>query len=180
MLTVMNPMPETPAGRAGLKRMDRIVKINNEATMNMPLDDAVRRLRGDPGTEVTVWVTREGDGGWPGPKAIKLNREVIKVRSVESRALDQGIAYLRPEQFQATSSAEIDKALVDIGQKGPIKGVVLDLRGNPGGLLDQAARIADKFLVDGTLVSTVGASEGRDEKRAKAPGTEPRTRSWCW
>ena len=173
MLTVMNPMPETPAGRAGLKRMDRIVKINNESTMNMPLDDAVRRLRGDPGTPVTVWVQREGDGGWPGAKEIKLNREVIKVKSVESRALDQGIAYIRLKQFQATSSAEIDKALIDIGQKGPIKGVVLDLRGNPGGLLDQAARIADKFLVEGTLVSTVGYSEGRDEKRAKAPGTEP-------
>src|SRR5262249_45896291 len=63
-LTVMDPMPDTPAGRAGLKRLDRIVKINNESTLNMPLDDAVRRLRGDPGTPVTVWVTREGDNGW--------------------------------------------------------------------------------------------------------------------
>ncbi|MFS8069740.1 MAG: MXAN_5808 family serine peptidase, partial [Byssovorax sp.] len=173
MITVMNPMPETPAGRAGLKRMDRILKINNESTLNMGLEGAVRRLRGDPGTDVTVWVQRECDGSWAGTKPFKLTREVIKVKSVESRALDQGIAYLRLKQFQATSSAEIDRALLEIGQKGPIKGVVLDLRGNPGGLLDQAARIADKFLVDGTLVSTKGASEGRDEKRAKAPGTEP-------
>ncbi|MEO5730759.1 MAG: MXAN_5808 family serine peptidase [Byssovorax sp.] len=173
MITVMNPMPETPAGRAGLKRMDRILKINNESTLNMGLEGAVRRLRGDPGTDVTVWVQRECDGSWAGTKPFKLTREVIKVKSVESRALDQGIAYLRLKQFQATSSAEIDRALLEIGQKGPIKGVVLDLRGNPGGLLDQAARIADKFLVEGTLVSTKGASEGRDEKRAKAPGTEP-------
>ncbi|MFO0755734.1 MAG: MXAN_5808 family serine peptidase [Byssovorax sp.] len=173
MLTIMNPMPDTPAGRAGLKRFDRIVRINNESTLNMPLDDAVRRLRGEPGTPVTVWVIREGDGGWQAPKAFNLTREVIKVRSVEFRQLDQGIAYVRLKQFQATSSAELELALQTAAQKEPIRGVVLDLRGNPGGLLDQAARIADKFLVDGTIVSTVGASEGREEKRAKAPGTEP-------
>jgi len=173
MLTIMNPMPDTPAGRAGLKRLDRIVKINNESTLNMPLDDAVRRLRGDPGTPVTVWVTREGDGGWQGPKAFELKREQIKVKSVESRALDNGIGYVRLKQFQATSFAELEAALDDLRAKSPIKGLVLDLRGNPGGLLDQAARIADKFLTDGVIVSTVGASEGREEKRAKGPGTEP-------
>jgi carboxyl-terminal processing protease len=172
-LTVMNPMPDTPAGRAGLKRFDRIVKINNESTLNMPLDDAVRRLRGEPGTKVTVWVTREGDNGWRGTKAFDLMREVIKVRSVEFRALEQGIGYVRLKQFQATSTAELEAALDQLRQKGPIRGLVLDLRGNPGGLLDQAAKIADKFLLDGVIVSTVGASEGREEKRAKAPGTEP-------
>ena len=173
LLTVMNPMPDTPAGRAGLKRLDRIVKINNESTLNMPLDDAVRRLRGDPGTPVTVWVTREGESGWQGARPFQLTREVIKVRSVESRVLDQGVVYVRLKQFQQTSSTELEAALDDARQKGPVRGVVLDLRGNPGGLLDQAARIADKFLVDGTIVSTVGASEGREEKRAKGPGTEP-------
>ncbi|WP_437524056.1 MXAN_5808 family serine peptidase [Sorangium sp. So ce726] len=173
MLTVLNPMPDTPAGRAGLKRLDRIVKINNESTLNMPLDDAVRRLRGDPGTPVTVWVTREGDGGWQGPKAFELTREVIKVRSVESRALEGGVGYVRLKTFQATSTAELDAALDGLRSKGQLKGLVLDLRGNPGGLLDQAARIADKFLADGVIVSTVGASEGREEKRAKGPGTEP-------
>ncbi|MFT3774768.1 MAG: MXAN_5808 family serine peptidase [Minicystis sp.] len=173
MLTVMNPMPDTPAGRAGIKRLDRIVKINNESTLNMPLDDAVRRLRGDPGTPVTVWVTREGDNGWQGAKPFQLTREVIKVKSVESRLLDQGVVYVRLKQFQQTSSTELETALDDAKQKGAIRGVVLDLRGNPGGLLDQAARIADKFLADGVIVSTVGASEGREEKRAKGPGTEP-------
>ena len=173
MLTVMNPMPETPAGRAQLKRLDRIVKINNESTLNMPLDDAVRRLRGDPGTPVTVWVTRDGDGGWQGPKAFNLTREIIKVRSVEAHALEQGIGYIRLKQFQQNSSAELDAALDDLRAKAPIRGIVLDLRGNPGGLLEQAARIADKWLMDGTIVSTVGASEAREEKRAKAAGTEP-------
>ncbi|MFO0591997.1 MAG: MXAN_5808 family serine peptidase [Polyangiaceae bacterium] len=169
-LTVMNPMPETPAGRAGLKRLDRIVKINNESTLNMPLEDAVRRLRGEPGTKVTVWVTRDGDAT---PKAYELVREIIKVKSVEYRALDNGIGYIRLKQFQQSSSDEVSLALEEIRQKAPIRGVVLDLRGNPGGLLDQAAKIADKFLADGVIVSTVGASEGRDEKRAKGPGTEP-------
>lgn len=173
MLTVMNPMPDTPAGRAGLKRFDRIVKINNESTLNMPLDDAVRRLRGDPGTKVTVWVTREGDGGWAQPKAFDLQREVIKVRSIEARQLENGIGYVRLKQFQQSSTAELSIALDEFRAKGQLRGLVLDLRGNPGGLLDQAAKIADKFLTDGVIVSTVGASEGRDEKRAKGPDTEP-------
>lgn len=172
-LTVMNPMPDTPAGRAQLKRFDRIVKINNESTLNMPLDDAVRRLRGDPGTKVTIWVLREGDGGWTSPKPFELTREQIKVRSVEARLLEGGIGYIRLKQFQATSMTEIEASLDDFKQRGKLAGLVLDLRGNPGGLLDQAARIADKFLTDGVIVSTVGASEGREEKRAKAPGTEP-------
>lgn len=171
MLTVMNPMPDTPAGRAGLKRLDRIMKINNESTLNMPLDDAVRRLRGDPGTKVTIWVLREGE--FQTPRPFELTREQIKVRSVESRLLDGGIGYVRLKQFQATSSAELDAALDGFRQRGPLNGLVLDLRGNPGGLLDQAARIADKFLTSGVIVSTVGASEGREEKRARADNTEP-------
>jgi carboxyl-terminal processing protease len=173
VLTVMQPMPETPAGRAGVKRLDRILKINNESTLNMPLDDAVRRLRGDPGTQVTIWVHRDGEGGWPGVKPFELTREQIKVRSVEARMLDGSIGYVRLKQFQATSTGEIEAALSDFKSKGQLKGLVLDLRGNPGGLLEQAAKIADLFVADGVLVSTVGASEGRDEKRAKGPGTEP-------
>jgi carboxyl-terminal processing protease len=173
VLTVINPMPDTPAGRAGLKRFDRIVKINNESTLNMPLDDAVRRLRGDPETKVTVWVTRDGDSGWQAPKPYELVREVIKVRSIESRALDGGIGYVRIKNFQATTTTELEIALSDLRAKGSLKGLVLDLRGNPGGLLDQATRVSDKFIASGVLVSTVGASEGRDEKKAHGPGTEP-------
>ncbi|WP_437765101.1 MXAN_5808 family serine peptidase [Sorangium sp. So ce281] len=169
-VTVLSPMPDTPAGKAGLQRCDHIERINNESTVNMSLDDAVRRLRGDPGTDVTVWVAREGEAS---TKPFKLTREVIKVKSVESRALDGGVGYVRLKQFQATSTAELDAALEGLRSKGQLKGLVLDLRGNPGGLLDQAARIADKFLADGVIVSTVGASEGREEKRAKGPGTEP-------
>ncbi len=174
LLTVIKPMPGTPAGRAGLKQYDRIVRINNESTLNMPLDDAVRRLRGDPGTEVSVWVTREGPGGWSGSKPFKLRREVINVESVESRMLDQGVGYIRLKQFQAGTAGELDNALVALHRAEPkMRGLVLDMRSNPGGLLDQAVKVADRFLRSGVVVTTVSASEPRDEKVAKSPGTEP-------
>jgi carboxyl-terminal processing protease len=177
MLTVMNPMPGTPAGRAGLLRFDRITKINNESTLNMPLDDAVKRLRGDPGTKVTVFIHRDqhdGVQGWQGSKPFDLVRERIQVKSVEARLLEGEVGYLRLKQFQSGSSGEVDNALAEFRQKAPnLKGVVLDLRGNPGGLLDQAAKIADKWIRDGVLVATVGMAEGREEKLAHAEGNEP-------
>jgi carboxyl-terminal processing protease len=177
MLTVMNPMPGTPAGKAGLLRFDRITKINNESTLNMPLDDAVKRLRGDPGTKVTVFVhrdARDGVQGWQGSKPFDLVRERIQVKSVDSRLLEGDIGYLRLKQFQGGSFGEVENALAEFRQKAPnLKGVVLDLRGNPGGLLDQAAKIADKWIRDGVLVATVGMAEGREEKLAHAEGNEP-------
>ncbi|HET9957561.1 MAG TPA: MXAN_5808 family serine peptidase [Polyangiaceae bacterium] len=172
-LTVMRPMPGTPAGRAGLKRFDRITKINNESTLNMPLDDAVNRLRGKPGSKVTVWLHRDGSEGWQGARPFELTREEIQVRSVDSRALAPGVGYIRLKQFQASSSDELDDALNELSKKERLRGLVLDLRNNPGGLLDQAAKIADRFLDDGVIVTTVGNSEGRDEKRAARKGTEP-------
>ncbi|RYE81095.1 MAG: PDZ domain-containing protein [Myxococcales bacterium] len=173
MLTVMNPMPGTPAGKAGIKRLDRITKINNESTLNMPLDDAVRRLRGEPGTKVTVWVHRDGADGWQGSKPFELSRERIQVKSVESRLLEGGVGYIRLKQFQSASAKEVEAALNDFKARDPnVKGLVLDLRGNPGGLLDQAVKIADLFVKRGTIVATVGASEGREEKQAK-DGGEP-------
>ena len=173
MLTIMRPMPGTPAGRSGLKRFDRITKINNESTLNMPLDDAVSRLRGKPGTKVTVWVQRDGEGGWAGSRAFDLVREEIQVKSIESRQLVAGIGYVRIKQFQQSTADELDQALAELHKKERLKGLVLDLRSNPGGLLDQATAVADRFLEDGILVSTVGTAEGRDEKRAARRGTEP-------
>jgi carboxyl-terminal processing protease len=179
-LTVINPMPGTPAGRAGVKRLDRITKINNESTLNMGLNEAVNHLRGTPGSKVTVWIHRDkdkdGKDGWEGSRPFELTREVIKVVSVEHKLLEGNVGYVRLKQFQANTSSDLDKALVDLKKQagGELKGLVLDLRGNPGGLLDQAARVADKFLPDGPIVATVGnPSEGRDEKNAHGDGTEP-------
>ena len=172
-LTVMRPMPGTPAGRAGLKRLDRITKINNESTLNMPLDDAVNRLRGKPSSKVTIWVHRDGPEGWQGARPFELVREEIQVKSVESKTLSPGIGYLRLRQFQASTSDELEAELLELNKKERLRGLVLDLRGNPGGLLEQAARVADRFLEDGVIVSTVGTAEGREEKRAVKRGTEP-------
>ncbi len=173
MLTIMRPMPATPAGNAGLKRFDRIVKINNESTLNMPLDDAVARLRGKPGSRVTVWIQRDGAGGWKGARAFELVREEISIASVDSRMLTADVGYVRLKGFQSTTADELDKALATLKSKSPLRGLVLDLRDNPGGLLDQATKVADKFVGEGVLVATEGISEGREEKLATRRGTEP-------
>jgi carboxyl-terminal processing protease len=172
-LTVMRPMPDTPAGRAGLKRYDRITKINNESTLNMPLDDAVNRLRGKAGSHVTVWVHRDGTEGWNGSRPFTLVREEIRIRSADSRALGDGVGYVRIKQFQTTTAEELQSALVTLSRPNRLRALVLDLRGNPGGLLEQAARVADLFLEEGVIVSTIGEHEGREEKKASRDGNEP-------
>jgi carboxyl-terminal processing protease len=175
-LTVINPMPGTPAFRAGVKKYDRITKIGGESTLNMGLNEAVQHLRGAPGTKVTVWLRRDGPDGWQQPRPFELTREVIKVQSVESKSLGDGIGYVRLKQFQSNTSKDLDEALQKLKGNGELKGLVLDLRGNPGGLLEQAARVADKFLVSGPIVATVGnpgSGEDREEKVAHPDGTEP-------
>jgi carboxyl-terminal processing protease len=175
-LTVINPMPGTPAGRAGLRKYDRIQKINGESTLNMGLNEAVAHLRGAPGTKVTVWIHRDGADGWALAHPFELVRETIHVESVEHRMLEGAdhVGYVRLKGFQANTATDLDSALADLKKTGDLKGLVLDLRGNPGGLLDQAARVADKFIADGPIVATVGnPSEGREEKVAHQDGTEP-------
>jgi carboxyl-terminal processing protease len=173
-LTVINPMSGTPAGRAGIKKYDRIRKINGESTLNMGLNEAVNHLRGAPGTKVTIYVHREGPEGWPGEKPIELTREIIHVASVEHKLLDGGIGYVRLKAFQANTTSDLQAALADMKKNGELKGLVLDMRGNPGGLLDQAAKVVDLFVNDGPIVATVGnPSEGREEKTARGEGTEP-------
>jgi carboxyl-terminal processing protease len=154
-LTVIKPMPGTPAHRAGIKRFDRIVRINNESTLNMPLDDAVTRLRGQPNTPVTVYVIREGAGGWKEPRPFELRREVINVSSVESRLLEAGVGYVRLRGFQSGTTNELDAALNELRKKDPkLKGLVL-IRSNPGPSRP-AAKVADRFLT--CVVSTAPAN----------------------
>ena len=172
-LTVVKPMPNTPASRAGIRKDDRIQKINGESTLNMGLNEAVNHLRGTPDTKVTVWIHRDGPDGWAGVRPFELKREQIKVESVEHKLLDGNIGYIRLKGFQMNTYSDMDAALSDMKGQGPLKGLVLDLRGNPGGLLDQAVKIVDRFVNSGPIVATVGASEGRDEKNAHESGTEP-------
>lgn len=173
MLTVMNPMPETPASRAGLRRYDRIVRINDESTSNMSLTEAVNRLRGPQDTNVSVWVTRAGTGGWSQPRRFDLTRAVISVRSVENRMLSNGVGYAKIKSFSENTGEELTRAVRDMRQAG-MRSLVLDLRGNPGGLLEQAVAVADLFLRDGTIVVTAGnRREEREEREAQAAETEP-------
>ena len=170
-LTVMQPMPNTPASRAGMEAGDRIVKINDESTLNMPLSEAVDRLRGAPGSQVTVWIVRPGS--WTAPRRFELTRAIIQIESVESRMLDDGIGYIKVENFQGNTYEDMRRALARLHREG-LRGLVLDLRDNPGGLLEQAVRISDAFLRSGTIVTTSSNDpEQDDEKSARAQGTEP-------
>jgi len=173
LLTIIRPLPGTPAERAGLVKGDRIVKIGEEATLNMALDEAVKRLRGTPGSSVDVWVRRDGAQGFQKPRKFKLTRAIIHLESVESRMLAGGIGYVKISSFQGNTHEDMERALAELHRQ-PMKGLVLDLRDNPGGLLEQAVRIADAFLTSGTIVTTSSNDPSqRDEKFATREGTEP-------
>jgi carboxyl-terminal processing protease len=173
-LTIIQPMKGTPAWDAGFKAGDRIVRINEESTANMTLTEAVNRLRGEPGTKVTVWTERDG---WREPRRHVLTRDVIQVQSVEHRVLTSPhgpVGYIKLKAFQGNSTDDMRRAVNDLRHKH-VKGLVLDLRYNPGGLLDQSFKVADLFVENGTLVTTVGyAGKQRDEKRATGNSIEPR------
>jgi carboxyl-terminal processing protease len=163
-LTVIAPIEDTPAARAGLQAGDRIVRIENESTKNMNVMDAVKRLRGEPGTKVTIAVVRESS---PDQKAYTITRDIIKIKSVRAKYLGDGIGYIRLAQFQQDSHAEVERAIQGfLKEKDGLKGLVLDLRNNPGGLLDQAVKIADEFIDSGLIVYTDGRVEAQKTKYA--------------
>ncbi len=153
-LTIISPIPDTPAARAGLQSGDKIVFIDGVPTTNMSSDTAVGRMRGEPGTPVTLTVAREG---WSEPRDFPIIREIIKIVSVESRLLtgDDGppVVYARVKNFQTDSSTELASAIRKL-ETPAAAGVILDLRDNPGGLLDEAVKLADGFLDEGSIVST--------------------------
>ena len=168
-LTVISPIAGTPASRAGVRARDQIVQINDETTENMTLEEAVSRLRGEPGTDVTVHLRRKGTKGH---LEKTLTREIIKVRSVTSHNLGDGIGYVRIKSFRETTTDDTVAALAELRQAGAKKGLILDLRDNPGGLLEQAVAISDLFLDKGVIVTTVGLSGQLKESRyAHASGS---------
>ncbi len=175
VLTVMSAIEGTPAARAGLQTGDQIVKIDDLATRNLRMDDAVQKMRGKKGSPVTLTVERPGPKGWKEPRVFTLMREIIKIDNVVARSLEPGYGYVRLKQFSENSDRDLDTALDKLEKESPtghLQGLVLDLRNNPGGLLDQAVRIADEFLESGLIVRTEG-KDGRviDEERAHARGT---------
>ena len=174
-LTVIKPIPDTPAFKAGLQRGDRIVKIKDESTLNMPLQEAVNRLRGEPGSKVQIFIRREDKAGkWSRARRVEVTRAVIDIESVEHRMLRDGVGYIRIKNFQGNTKEDLRQALAALHKKRMV-GLVLDLRGNPGGLLDQAVQVTDTFLDDGPIVTTSSQDpRERTEEFAERGGTEPR------
>jgi len=173
-LTVIRPMVDTPASKAGLQRGDRIVKIEDESTLNMPLSGAVDRLRGKPGTKVTIFIRRESSAGrWSPPRKVELTRAIIHIESVEHRMLRDSVGYVKINNFQGNTETDLRQALAALHRKKMV-GLVLDLRSNPGGLLDQAVQVADTFIDGGPIVTTSSQDPSeREEKYATSSGTEP-------
>jgi carboxyl-terminal processing protease len=163
ILTVVSPIEETPAYRAGILAGDQIIKIDGESTKNFTLMDSVKRLRGPRGSKVTITIMREG---FTKPKEYTLVRDVIPVRSVRHELLEKNYGYIRLSQFQEKTDDEFEKAMKALEEesKGTLKGLVLDLRNNPGGLLDQAVKIADRFVDSGLIVSVEGRKEDQKMK----------------
>ncbi len=153
ILTVVSPIEGTPAFKQGLKAGDKIIKIEDEQTQDLSLMEAVKRLRGPKGSKVTISIHRKG---WTELKEISIVRDVIPIHSVKSKVLEPGYPYIRINNFQANTTRDFKKALKELTGKEKVQGLVLDLRNNPGGLLDQAVKISDIFIDDGVIVSTKG------------------------
>jgi carboxyl-terminal processing protease len=156
VLTAVAPIEGTPADRQGIKSGDQLIRINGELTKTMTLMEAVKKLRGAKGTPVTITVHRQE---CKEPKDFTLIREAIPLVSVKYTELEPGFAYIRISNFQATTTKDLRNALKILKKKHRIQGIVLDLRNNPGGLLDQAVKVADIFLDKGVIVSTKGRNK---------------------
>jgi carboxyl-terminal processing protease len=170
ILTVISPIEDTPAWQAGIQSGDKIVEINGESTKGLSLAEAAQHMRGKMGSKVRLGIFRDG---FDKPREFAIPRGVVKIHSVKYTDLEDGYAYIRLTSFIETSGAEMEKALKRIASEhGKIKGLVLDLRRNPGGLLDQAIKVSDLFLESGAIVSTMGRNQkDREVVYAKKEGT---------
>ena len=170
-LTVISPIEDTPAFKAGIKAGDQILKINDKFTKDMSIMDAVKLMRGPKGTKVTITIIREG---LDKPKEYPLTRDIIQVRSVKSKMLEAGIGYIRVAQFQEKTDEYLIKALKSLKEenKGDLKGLVLDLRNDPGGLLDQAVKVSDHFIEEGLIVYTEGREPDSKMKFSARKGSK--------
>ncbi len=152
MLTVISPIDDTPAARAGIMAGDYIIKIDGKDAIDIPLHDAVNLLRGPVGTKVTVTIMR---GSNKDTKDHELERQIIKVPSIKYWTINHDIGYIRLTQFIQTSSEDLEKALIHLEKNG-VKSIILDLRNNPGGLLTAAVEVGRKFIAKGDIVSIKG------------------------
>ena len=176
VLTIISPIEDTPAWRADLKAGDKIVKIDGVSTKGIDVIEAAKRLRGKKGTKVTIAIMRKG---FTKPKDITITREIIKIKSVKYEVFDNDVVYIRLTQFLETTMVDFKKALEDAENElngGEIKGIILDLRNDPGGLLSKSVEIADMFVEEGTIVYTEGRVPGSKMIfKAHKLGTLPKT-----
>jgi carboxyl-terminal processing protease len=172
ILTVVSPLEDTPAYKVGIKAQDQIIAIDGKSTKGFTIFDAVHKLRGARGSEVTITVIRKG---LTKPKDYTIVRDIIKIVSVKHKMVEDNIGYIRVVQFQEGTDNEIKKALKIIMSQGqPLKGLILDMRNNPGGLMDQAVKVSDIFLKSGVVVSTKGRIRTADNVySAHDDGNEP-------
>ncbi len=172
ILTVMSAIEGTPAAAVGIATGDQILKIENVPTRGLALDDAVARIRGRHGESVRLTVGRTS---WKEPREFSLLRDIIRTENVASRLLEPSFAYARIRQFTENTDRDLSAALDQLEGTSPdhkLRGLVLDLRNNPGGLLDQAVRVADQFIESGLIVRTEGKNGHMiEEERAHQRGT---------
>lgn len=152
---VIAPIDDTPASRAGLRSGDLITRIDGESIKGLSLNEAILKMRGEPGSSIELTVVREGEDS---PLQFELERDIIQVRSVRHRMLEPGYGYVRISQFQERTGRDLRRALDEMldDADGSLNGLVLDLRNNPGGVLTAAVAVADAFLTDGQIVYTEG------------------------
>ena len=165
-ILVVSPIEGTPADKAGLQPMDEIVKVDDDVVLGWNINDVVEKLRGKPGTKVTVWVRREGHDEL---LRFDMTRELIKIDSVNQKRLTNDVAYIRITHFTQKTAEEMQRAL-NTALETKAKGLVLDLRNNPGGLLDASVAVADCFLDGGEVVSIKGRVEKANEVYEAKPG----------
>ena len=163
---VIAPIDDTPAQKAGVKAGDLIIRLDDKPVKGMTLNDAVKIMRGEPGSRIILTIVREGVEK---PLKIKIVRDVIKVRSVKSRTLEDGYGYVRITSFQSKTGDNVNEAINALKKDGELKGLVLDLRNNPGGVLNAAVAVSDAFLEDGLIVYTDGRVEDAKMKFNATP-----------
>jgi carboxyl-terminal processing protease len=166
---VISPIDDTPAQRAGVKAGDLIVRLNEKPVKGMSLTDAVNLMRGKKGTDITLTIVREGVDE---PVTLSITRDIIRVKSVKDQLLEPGFGYVRITSFQAKTTQSLIDAIEELRKKngGNLKGLVLDLRNNPGGVLSDAVGVSDAFLNDGLIVYTEGRSEDSELRYSATNG----------
>ncbi len=167
-IKVVSPIDDTPAQKAGIKAGDLIIKLDDKPVKGMSLADAVKLMRGEPGSKIVLTIVREGEET---PLKLTLARDIIKVKSVKSRILEKGYGYVRISSFQSGTGDSLKEALAALKKEngGVLKGLVLDLRNNPGGVLNAAVEVSDAFLKSGLIVYTEGRIENSDMRFNAAP-----------